>query len=81
MRDFIESHWGDLIGLLLLYTGIAIVMWAACTASVQVVSHLGESLVLAAMGVLKLRGIERKTAAGAAPSRAPSNASGRTEAK
>lgn len=56
MREFIESHWGDLIGLLLLYTGIAIALWAACAPAVQVASHLGESLVLAAMGILKLRG-------------------------
>ncbi|MGH9816028.1 MAG: hypothetical protein ACRD5F_06450 [Candidatus Acidiferrales bacterium] len=71
MRDFIEIHWGDLIGLLLLYTGIAIVVWAACAASSQALSHLGESLVLAAMGVLKLRGIERKTAAGGSTSASP----------
>lgn len=56
MRDFIESHWGDLIGLLLLYTGICIALWVACVPAAQVASHLGESLVLAAMGILKLRG-------------------------
>lgn len=56
MREFIESHWGDLIGLLLLYTGICIALWAACVPAAQVASHLGESLVLAAMGILKLRG-------------------------
>lgn len=56
MREFIESHWGDLIGLLLLYTGITIALWAACVPAAQVASHLGESLVLAAMGILKLRG-------------------------
>ena len=56
MRDFVETHWGDLIGLLLLYTGITIALWAACVPAAQVASHLGESLVLAAMGILKLRG-------------------------
>jgi hypothetical protein len=56
MREFVESHWGDLIGLLLLYTGITIALWAACVPAAQVASHLGESLVLAAMGILKLRG-------------------------
>ena len=56
MREFIETHWGDLVGLLLLYTGIGIVLWSACSTSTQVAAHLGESLVLAAMGVLKLRG-------------------------
>ncbi len=56
MREFIETHWGDLIGLLLLYTGIGIALWAACVPAAQIASHLGESLVLAAMGILKLRG-------------------------
>lgn len=56
MREFVESHWGDLIGLLLLYTGITIALWAACVPAAQVASNLGESLVLAAMGILKLRG-------------------------
>ena len=64
LREFIESHWGDLVGLLLLYTGIGIVLWGACTPAAQMVSHLGESLVLAAMGVLKLRGSERRAPEG-----------------
>jgi hypothetical protein len=56
MRAFIESHWGDLIGLLLLYTGVSLVLWATCAGAAEPAKHLGESLVLAAMGVLKLRG-------------------------
>ena len=54
---FIEEHWGDLIGLLLLYTGIVLALFAAAQLNgAQTVTHLGESLVLAGMGVLKLRG-------------------------
>jgi hypothetical protein len=48
MRDFIESHWGDLIALLVLYTGIAMVVLFPS-------SHMGESLALAGMAALKLR--------------------------
>jgi hypothetical protein len=54
---FMEEHWGDLIGLLLLYTGIALALFAAGSlGGAQSITHLGESLVLAGMGVLKLRG-------------------------
>lgn len=54
---FIENHWGDLIGLLLLYTGVVLALLSATHLSnAQPVTHLGESLVLAGMGVLKLRG-------------------------
>ncbi len=57
MRSFVEHHWGDLIGLLLLYTGVLLVTSAALLAvASQPVTHLGESLVLAGMGLLKLRG-------------------------
>ena len=57
MRHFIETHWGDLIGLLLLYTGILLALLAAVyQPSAQPITHLGESLVLAAMGVLRFRG-------------------------
>jgi hypothetical protein len=55
--NFIEEHWGDLIGLLLLYTGIVLAIVAALVQpGGQSLTHLGESLVLAGMGVLKLRG-------------------------
>ncbi len=48
MREFIECHWGDLIALLVLYTGIAMAMLFP-------ESHMGESLALAGMAALKLR--------------------------
>lgn len=54
---FIEDHWGDLIGLLLLYTGVVLALLSTThLGNAQPVTHLGESLVLAGMGVLKLRG-------------------------
>ena len=54
---FVSSHWGDLIGLLLLYTGVVLALVAATLLSgSQPITHLGESLVLAGMGLLKLRG-------------------------
>lgn len=56
MGDFIGRHWGDFIGLALLYTGVFLVFYAAVyLGGNQSVDHLGESLVLAAMGILKLR--------------------------
>jgi len=59
---FLENHWGDLIGLLLLYTGVGLVLISAThLGSAQPVSHLGESLVLAGMGVLRLRGKNDRT--------------------
>ena len=52
VREFVESHWGDLIALLVLYTGIAMgILFPQ--------SHLGESLVLAGMAALKLRSADR----------------------
>lgn len=76
MRTFIEAHWGDLIGLLLLYTGVSLVLWATCTAAVEPAKHLGESLVLAAMGVLKLRGDVRDATAGERPARRAQSGAG-----
>jgi len=48
MRGWIDAHWGDLIALLVLYTGILM-------AILQLGGHLPESLVLAGMAGLKLR--------------------------
>ncbi len=89
--NFIEEHWGDLIGLLLLYTGIALAVMAAFVApGSQPLTHLGESLVLAGMGVLKLRGKNgashearsQTAAAGSTPAASPpAAAAGRVSAK
>ncbi len=48
MREFLETHWGDLVALLVLYTGIALAVLVPD-------SHMGESLALAGMAALKLR--------------------------
>ncbi|MCL6480301.1 MAG: hypothetical protein K6U02_01105 [Firmicutes bacterium] len=48
MREFIETHWGDLVALLVLYTGIFLAVLIPS-------SHIGESLALAGMAALKLR--------------------------
>lgn len=72
---FIEEHWGDLIGLLLLYTGIALALCAATRLEgAQAVTHLGESLVLAGMGVLRFRG--KSKANGDRPQKDHANDSG-----
>ena len=48
LRDWIDQRWGDLVAMLILYTGIFIMVkgWGG---------HIGESLVLAGMAGLKLR--------------------------
>jgi hypothetical protein len=55
--DFIGRHWGDFVGLLILYTGVALILWAAAPDGKQT----GQALVLAAMGILKLRSNDKKT--------------------
>ena len=58
--DFLGRHWGDVVGLIILFTGvvleighaIAIVKWQAQLSGIH---ELSASLVLAAMGILKLR--------------------------
>ena len=55
IRDFIERHFGDSIGLYLLHLGIALVILAGVFQEMTLVGNLGQSLVLAAMGILKLK--------------------------
>lgn len=58
--DFVGRHWGDVVGLFILGTGVAlelihayaIVKWNAQLSGIR---ELSASLVLAAMGILKLR--------------------------
>lgn len=58
--EWVDSHWGDMIGLLVMYTGVFLVVkgWGA---------HTGEALVLAGMGVLKLKTPNGKNGAPPAP--------------
>jgi hypothetical protein len=59
-RDWVDSHWGDLVALLLLALGILLVVFAAEDSRAV---HLGEALVLAAVATLKLN-TSRKNGAG-----------------
>jgi hypothetical protein len=49
---FIEVHWGDLVSLLVLCAGIALVVFGPH----EKAQHLGEALSAAALVGLKLRG-------------------------
>lgn len=51
MRHFVESHWGDLVALLLLGLGIALVVFGPQERA----QNLGEALAAAALVGLKLR--------------------------
>jgi len=55
MLDFIERHWGDLISILVLYTGIGLYILKAIYGIDSGIDHLGEALVMAALVGLKLR--------------------------
>lgn len=52
MRSFLENHWGDLIGLLILYTGIFMLYTSLGN---PLVSQNGAALILGAMVALKMR--------------------------
>jgi hypothetical protein len=52
MRTFLENHWGDLIGLLILYTGIFMLYTSLGN---PLVSQNGAALILGAMVALKMR--------------------------
>lgn len=54
LRDFIDEHFGDSIGLYILHLGIALIILAGVFPEMTAVNQIGQSLVLAAMGVLKL---------------------------
>jgi hypothetical protein len=58
-RNWVDSHWGDLVALALLALGVSLVV--LCAEGSRAV-HLGEALVLAAVAALKLNG--RKNSAG-----------------
>ena len=54
---FAERHWGDVVGLLILYSGVLLVLCAPFygTHSTVSITGLGNSLVVAGVGLLKLR--------------------------
>ena len=53
MKDFINSHWGDLAALYILHLGLALVIFFHADSDV---SHVGESLILAGMATLRFKG-------------------------
>jgi|SRR6185437_9525910 len=54
VQDFVEAHFGDSIGLYILHLGIGLIILAGVFPEMTHVDQIGQSLVLAAMGVLKL---------------------------
>ena len=59
MRDFVEHHWGDLVGIFVLCGGATIVLCAPLyhePIAVANVNGLGGGLVTASLVALKLRG-------------------------
>lgn len=54
VQEFVEKHFGDSIGLYILHLGIALVILGGVWPDMTQVSQIGQSLILAAMGVLKL---------------------------
>jgi len=64
MRDFVEEHWADLIGIFVLILGVSLILLGAYAGGeqTQTVSTTGTSLVLAGMTALGLKNREGKTA-------------------
>ncbi len=59
--DFIERHWGDYVGLLLIFTGVALVVLGGVIElqtdkNLAQIYGLGGALVTTGVGLLKLRG-------------------------
>jgi hypothetical protein len=68
LGKFIERHFGDSIGLYLLHLGIGLIILGDVFHQMEQVGHVGESLILAAMGVLKLKSIPAPNGTNGAPS-------------
>ncbi len=47
MKDFVDEHWRDLVGIGVLYTGVAITL-------INPEAALGQSLAMAGLATLKL---------------------------
>ena len=54
MGTFITTHFGDSIGLVLLYTGIGLLIMSGFYSQLQQVGQVAQSLIMTAIGVLKL---------------------------
>lgn len=54
LHDFFEAHYGDTIGLLILFLAIALILVGDVWPSLTHAAATGNALLVAAMGVLKL---------------------------
>jgi hypothetical protein len=57
--DFITRHWGDSIGFYLLHLGVVLFILGGVYPVLKEVQHVGESFILTAVGMLKLRYIPK----------------------
>lgn len=55
ISDFIRQQWGDSIGLYLLHLGVLLFILGGFYPPIKDIQHLGESFILTAVGILKLR--------------------------
>ena len=55
LGKFVDAKWGDLVGLLLVYSGLAVVFGAALWALDSGLSDVGKGLSGAGLIALKLR--------------------------
>ena len=59
--DFVGRHWGDVVGLIIMFSGVALEIYNSIAilkwgVKLDGIHELSASFVLAAMGILKLRG-------------------------
>ena len=55
ISEFVDAKWGDLVGLLLVYSGLAVVFVAAAWALDSGLADVGKGLIGAGLIALKLR--------------------------
>jgi hypothetical protein len=55
-RDWVDTHWGDVVALGILLLGVSLVVWGPQNTRAE---NLGEALVLAAIAALKLKTIPK----------------------
>lgn len=55
LRDFVERHFGDSLGLYILHLGVILVLLGGFYTQVASVGTIGQSLIMAALVALKLK--------------------------
>lgn len=58
--DFISRHWGDSIGIYFVHIGIGLQIVAGAYSNLAKIDHVGESLLLFGVGILKLKYIPKE---------------------